>query len=52
MRQKSPESRLEAAERRYRDALNRGADHTLVLSLVADYVFELENALHGSAVAA
>jgi hypothetical protein len=49
---KPPETTLEAAERRYKDALNRGADPVVVVDAGATLIHELMVALHGSVRAA
>lgn len=46
------ETPLERAERRYKSALNRGADPSLVVDLGDEYIHQLKVALHGSVRAA
>lgn len=42
------ETRLERAERRWHEALNRGADPVVVVDAASEFIFELMSALHGT----
>lgn len=45
------ETRLERAERRWHEALNRGAEPVVILAAAEEVIHELRMALHGSVAA-